>query len=61
MGELSNVYCWAAGVLAVAMHECAHVAMAALLGVRVKRIGIDWRGPHIVRETGSVAQSLIIA
>lgn len=60
MGELLNGSNWIAVLLAVLLHECAHAVTATLLGVKVKRIGIDWRGPHIVREPGSVARSLVI-
>jgi len=40
-------------LLAVLIHEAAHVYVATLLGIRVKRIGISWRGPFIVREQGT--------
>ena len=39
-------------VIALSLHEAAHLLMAYLLGVRVKRIGINWRGPFIVRDQG---------
>lgn len=48
-------------VAAVALHEMAHIVMALALGVRVKRIGISWRGPYIVREEGAPLASLFIA
>ena len=41
---------WIASVLAVIIHETVHVAIARTLGVRVKRVGISWRGPFIVRR-----------
>jgi membrane-associated protease RseP (regulator of RpoE activity) len=50
------------GVLAMVLHECGHLAAAGALGVRVKRIGIDWKkGLFTVREQGSVNQNLMIA
>jgi Zn-dependent protease len=45
----------------VALHELAHVVVAIALGVRVKRVGISWRGPYIVREQGPPLASLLIA
>ena len=60
MQDFSNVSYWTAALIAVAMHEGAHAATAALLGIKVKRVGINWRGPYIVRETGSVGQNLTI-
>jgi hypothetical protein len=43
---------WIASVVAVIIHEAAHVAIAWTHGVKIKRVGISWRGPFIVREQG---------
>lgn len=50
-----------ASVIALALHEAAHVIAAGALGVRVKRIGISWRGPYIVREPGVPRVNIWIA
>ncbi len=47
-------------VVAVLIHELAHVATASVLGVKIKRIGLAWRGLYIVREPGSHAHNLMI-
>src|SRR5580698_3895383 len=47
-------------VAAVLIHEFAHVVTAGVLGVKIKRIGLAWRGMYIVREPGSDAQNLLI-
>jgi len=52
---------FALGVLAMVLHECGHLAAAAALGVRIKRVGIQWKGIFTVREQGTVRQNLIIA
>lgn len=39
--------------LSVIFHELGHIAAARLLGVRIKRIGINWIGPYVVRERSS--------
>jgi Zn-dependent protease len=50
------------GLIAMAAHECGHVVAALALGVRVKRVGVQWnRGMFTVREQGSAVQNLIIA
>lgn len=49
-----------AAIIAVALHEGSHALCAWLLGVRVKRMGINWRGPYLVRESGSEVQNLAI-
>jgi Zn-dependent protease len=45
----------------LALHEIGHVAAAKALGVRVKRFGVSWKGPYIIRESGSVDQNMLIA
>lgn len=45
---------------AVLIHELGHVATASVLGVKIKRIGLAWRGLYIVREPGSHTQNLLI-
>lgn len=49
------------GIAAMAIHECAHVTAARALGIRVKSIGLDWRGLYIVRESGPPRENIIIA
>jgi Zn-dependent protease len=48
-------------VWAIGLHELAHVLVALAFGVRIKRIGISWRGPYIVREQGFPFANLCIA
>jgi Zn-dependent protease len=50
-----------AGIVAVALHELSHVLMASALGVRVKRVGLSFRGPYVVREPGTAAQNVAIS
>lgn len=50
------------GVLAMLLHEAGHIAAAWMLGVRVKRVGLQWnKGLYTVREQGSHFQNLLIA
>jgi Zn-dependent protease len=48
-------------IAAVILHELAHVFLAAALGIRIKHIGISWKGPYIVREQGPPFKNLCIA
>jgi Zn-dependent protease len=48
-------------VVAVIMHEMAHVLVARAMGIRIKRAGISWRGPYIVREQGLPLANLCTA
>ena len=47
-------------LIAMALHEVGHVAAALALGVRVKRVGVSWKGVFIVRESGSPAANLAV-
>jgi Zn-dependent protease len=48
-------------IAAVLLHEMAHVLAARVMGIRVKRLGMDWKGPYIVREQGPPFANLCIA
>jgi Zn-dependent protease len=52
---------WIDSVLSAIIHEAAHVAIAWMHGVKIKRVGISWRGPFIVREQGELTADARIA
>lgn len=52
---------WIAAVLAIVLHELAHVLLATVCGLRVKRVGIGWIGPYIVRERGTATVNACVA
>jgi Zn-dependent protease len=58
---LVNPAFWASLVVSLVLHESAHLAMAYFAGVRVKHIGISWKGPYIVRESGTPLQNTFIS
>jgi len=44
------------------LHEAGHLVAALALGVRIKKIGIQWhKGLFTIREQGTVQQNLLIA
>jgi len=49
---ISSEY-WVGCIVGLFAHEAGHVCMALALGLRIKRFGVSWWGPYIVRETGS--------
>jgi Zn-dependent protease len=60
--QLMPIATFIAGCLvALVLHEAAHITVARILGVRVKRVGVDWRGPFIVRESGDSRANACIA
>lgn len=48
------------GVPVMIVHELVHIAMASMLGVKVKAVGITWRGMYTRRESGDDVQNLVI-
>lgn len=49
------------GCLAMAFHEAGHWIAAAAVGVRVKAVGLCWKGLYTVREPGPPAKNFIIS
>jgi Zn-dependent protease len=58
---LTSPVFWASLVVSLVLHESAHLAIAYLTGVRVKHIGLSWKGPYIVREPGTPVQNTFIS
>jgi len=46
------------GLSIIGLHEAAHVASAMMFGLNIKRMGVSWKGPYIVRESGSPGANL---
>ena len=46
--------------IALLAHEAMHAAIALALGVKVKKFGLSWQGPYLVREPGSPRKNLLI-
>jgi len=49
------------GLLAMAVHEAAHIVAAWALGIKVKSVGFSWKGMYTVREAGSPAKNLLVS
>ncbi len=49
------------GVLAMALHEAAHLITALAMGMKIKKIGFRWKGLYIVREAGSPGKNALIS
>jgi len=49
------------GLLAMAIHECGHLLVASVLGIRIKRVTLHWKGLCTVREAGSPMKNLLIS
>jgi Zn-dependent protease len=51
----------AGSVVGLFLHEAGHFCMARHLGVRIKRFGMTWRGPYIVRESGPPNANILVS
>lgn len=49
------------GLVAMACHEAAHVLAALALGIKVKRVGLGWKGMYTVRDLGPPGKNLLIS
>lgn len=48
-------------IVGFVLHESGHLVAAWLFGVRVKRVGVSWKGIYTVRETGSRSANITIS
>jgi len=49
------------GIPAMLLHECGHLAVASLCGVKVKRVGISLTGLYTVREAGPRWANMLVS
>jgi len=49
------------GLLAMTLHELAHLVAARAVGIRVKKVGLRWKGLYTVREPGSPGNNAIVS
>lgn len=49
------------GLMAMALHEVGHILTAQAVGIRVKRIGICWKGMYTVREAGTPLKNVLVS
>jgi Zn-dependent protease len=48
-------------IVGIVAHEAAHVLVGRSMGLRLKRIGVTWRGLYVVRETGAPVTNAIVS
>ena len=49
------------GLVAMVFHEAAHIVAAVALGIRVKSVGLGWKGMYTVRDVGPPLQNMLIS
>ena len=58
--ELWSGY-WSGCVVGLLAHEGGHIGAALGLGLRIRKIGLNWLGPYIVREEGPPIANAIVS
>jgi Zn-dependent protease len=49
------------GVVAMVFHEVGHLVTAPLVGIKIKTVGLKWKGLYTVREAGPPTKNLIVS
>jgi Zn-dependent protease len=49
------------GIVAMLLHELGHLVAAIAVGVKIKTIGLRWRGLYTVREAGPPAKNMLVS
>jgi membrane-associated protease RseP (regulator of RpoE activity) len=49
------------GLIAMVFHEGGHILCALALGLKVKRVGMGWKGMFTVRDPGLPKENLVIS
>jgi Zn-dependent protease len=49
------------GVLAMVLHEAGHSIAALAVGIKVKSVGLRWKGMYTVREAGPPMKNMMVS
>jgi Zn-dependent protease len=49
------------GIIAMALHEAGHLLAAPLVGIKIKTVGLRWKGLYTVREAGPPAKNMVVS
>lgn len=49
------------GVIAMVFHEAGHLAAAPLVGIRIKTVGLTWKGLYTLREAGPPDKNILVS
>jgi len=49
------------GVIAMAFHEAGHLVAAPLVGIRIKTVGLKWKGLYTIREAGPPDKNMLVS
>lgn len=49
------------GILAMLLHEAGHLATALCVRLRIRAVGLGWKGMYLVREAGPLWKNLTVS
>jgi len=49
------------GLIAMVFHEAGHLIAAPLVGIRIKTVGLKWKGLYTVREAGPPEKNILVS
>lgn len=49
------------GLVAMVLHEVGHLLAALALGVKIKSVGMRWKGLYTVREAGPPGKNMLVS
>jgi Zn-dependent protease len=49
------------GLLAMTLHEAGHLVVALAVGIKVKNVGLRWKGIYTVREPGPPMKNILVS
>jgi Zn-dependent protease len=49
------------GLVAMVLHEAGHLLAALAVGIKIRGVGLRWKGLYTVREAGPPAKNLLVS
>jgi Zn-dependent protease len=49
------------GIVAMTLHEVGHLMMAPLVGIKIRTVGLGWKGLYTLREPGPPSKNIIVS
>ena len=49
------------GLIAMTLHEVGHLAAAPLVGIKVRTVGLGWKGLYTLREPGPPLKNIVVS
>lgn len=47
--------------MGIILHEAGHAAAAVAQGLKIRKVGISWKGAYVIRQAGTPLQNATVA